>query len=155
VRHSDQLARLGGDEFVVVLEDLGDVAARRGRRGRPGGDKILSALGQPYQLGSHVLFKTRRASASRCSTAPATDIETLLKQADLAMYRAKADGRNAPASSTPACRTRPTAAPPSRAGDARRPVAATSSPVLPAAVRSAGAWSAPKCWCAGSAARTS
>jgi diguanylate cyclase (GGDEF)-like protein/PAS domain S-box-containing protein len=93
VRHSDQLARLGGDEFVVVLEGLGcmrDGAASEADRVAA---KILSVLGQPYQLGSH-LFKTSASIGVALFGAHGTDIETLLKQADLAMYRAKADGRN-------------------------------------------------------------
>jgi diguanylate cyclase (GGDEF)-like protein/PAS domain S-box-containing protein len=93
VRHSDQLARLGGDEFVVVLEGLGclqDGAASEADRVAA---KILSVLGQPYQLGSH-LFKTSASIGVALFDAHGTDIETLLKQADLAMYRAKADGRN-------------------------------------------------------------
>ncbi|GGY09017.1 EAL domain-containing protein [Massilia dura] len=93
VRHSDQLARLGGDEFVVVLEGLGmspqSAAAEAGRVVT----KILSALGQPYQLGS-VLFKSTASIGTTLFHGDGTNIETLLKQADLAMYRAKADGRN-------------------------------------------------------------
>jgi diguanylate cyclase (GGDEF)-like protein/PAS domain S-box-containing protein len=93
VRHSDQLARLGGDEFVVVLEGLGaeagDAAAEAGQVAA----KVLSTLGQPCQLDS-LLFKSTASIGITLFDAAGTDIETLLKQADLALYRAKADGRN-------------------------------------------------------------
>ncbi|QGZ42353.1 PAS domain S-box-containing protein/diguanylate cyclase (GGDEF)-like protein [Pseudoduganella flava] len=93
VRHSDQLARLGGDEFVVVLEDLApmqrDAAAEAGRVVA----KILAAVGQPCQLGA-LLFKTTPSIGIALFHGDGISIETLLKQADLAMYRAKADGRN-------------------------------------------------------------
>jgi EAL domain-containing protein (putative c-di-GMP-specific phosphodiesterase class I) len=55
--------------------------------------KLLSALGQPYQLGS-LLFKSTASIGITLCHGNGTNIETLLKQADLAMYRAKADGRN-------------------------------------------------------------
>jgi len=93
VRHSDQLARLGGDEFVVVLEGL--AASRHGAASEAERviNKILFALGQPYQLDS-LLFRSTASIGVTLFDGDATDIETLLKQADLAMYRAKADGRN-------------------------------------------------------------
>ena len=93
LRHSDQLARLGGDEFVVVLEGLGSVQPGAASEADRVASKILWTLGQPYQLGSH-LFKTSASIGVALFDAHGTDIETLLKQADLAMYRAKADGRN-------------------------------------------------------------
>jgi diguanylate cyclase (GGDEF)-like protein len=93
VRHSDQLARLGGDEFVVVLEDLApmqrDAAAEADRVVA----KILAAVGQPCQLDS-LLFRTTASIGIALFHGDGISIETLLKQADLAMYRAKADGRN-------------------------------------------------------------
>ncbi|MFC5459313.1 putative bifunctional diguanylate cyclase/phosphodiesterase [Massilia niabensis] len=94
VRHSDQLARLGGDEFVVVLEGLG--VAERGAASEADrvATKILSALGQPYQLGAY-MFKSSASIGITLFDAHGTNSDTLLKQADLAMYRAKADGRNA------------------------------------------------------------
>ena len=93
VRHSDQLAWLGGDEFVVVLENLGPSIYRAACEADLVVAKILSSLGQPYQLGS-VLFKSSASIGITLFRDNAASIETLLKQADLAMYRAKADGRN-------------------------------------------------------------
>jgi diguanylate cyclase (GGDEF)-like protein/PAS domain S-box-containing protein len=92
VRHSDQLARLGGDEFVVVLEALGATPQRAAVEADHVVAKILSTLGLPYQLGS-LLFKSTVSIGITLFNGNG-DIENLLKQADLAMYRAKADGRN-------------------------------------------------------------
>lgn len=92
VRHSDELARLGGDEFVVVLEGLGTTSAGAAAEADRVVCKILAALGQPYQLGS-VLFRSTASIGIALFGGHDTNSETLLKQADLAMYRAKADGR--------------------------------------------------------------
>jgi diguanylate cyclase (GGDEF)-like protein/PAS domain S-box-containing protein len=93
VRDSDRLARLGGDEFVVVLESLGhssnSAAAEAGRVVA----KLLATLGQPYQLGS-LLFKSSASIGITLFDGRGSKIEALLKQADLAMYRAKAAGRD-------------------------------------------------------------
>jgi diguanylate cyclase (GGDEF)-like protein/PAS domain S-box-containing protein len=93
LRESDHLARLGGDEFVVVLENLGTCRDDAIGEAQLVSRRILDALGVPFDL-----------VACECSTSPSigttlfdgdrTGIDTLLKQADLAMYRAKADGRN-------------------------------------------------------------
>ena len=93
LRDADHLARLGGDEFVVVLENLGPAAPAAIAESQRVGQRILEALAPPFDLG-----------ACRCTSSPSigvtlldnhnTGIDSLLKQADLAMYRAKADGRN-------------------------------------------------------------
>jgi diguanylate cyclase (GGDEF)-like protein/PAS domain S-box-containing protein len=93
VRDSDQLARLGGDEFVVVLEGLGGSSSEVAAEADRVVVKILSALGQPYQLGS-LLFKSSASIGITLFDGKGSNSETLLKQADLAMYRAKAAGRN-------------------------------------------------------------
>lgn len=93
VGDSDQLARLGGDEFVVVLEGLGHSSSSAAAEADRVGTKIVSTLGQPYQLGS-LLFKSSASIGITLFNGSGSDIETLLKQADLAMYRAKASGRD-------------------------------------------------------------
>jgi diguanylate cyclase (GGDEF)-like protein/PAS domain S-box-containing protein len=93
VRHSDQLARLGGDEFVVVLENLGMLERAAAIEADRVAGEILSALGHPYLLNAHS-FSSTASIGITLFDANDTNIETLLKQADLAMYRAKADGSN-------------------------------------------------------------
>jgi diguanylate cyclase (GGDEF)-like protein len=88
VRASDTVARLGGDEFVVLLPEISgpaDAAAVA--------KKILAAMAQPF----HLLGRDVRVTASiGISICPqhGIDEQTLKKNADIAMYEAKAEGRN-------------------------------------------------------------
>jgi diguanylate cyclase (GGDEF)-like protein len=93
LRHCDQLARLGGDEFVAVLEDLGDDVHEAVTEAQHVLEKLQSALGQPYYLDERLFLSTPSMGVALFDGV-VTDIETLLKQADLAMYRAKSEGRN-------------------------------------------------------------
>jgi diguanylate cyclase (GGDEF)-like protein len=92
LREGDTVARLGGDEFVVVLAEIGlteqDVAAAAETVGK----KLLAVLTQPYQLGS--VAHTCSASIGITLFGGADVPEELLKQADLALYKAKDSGRN-------------------------------------------------------------
>jgi len=88
VRDSDIAARLGGDEFVVVLTEVeGATATARVA------DKILRTLGQPYRIREHDLHSTPSIGLAFFPT-DGDDVESLLKNADTAMYHAKAQGRN-------------------------------------------------------------
>lgn len=93
VRHCDQLARLGGDEFVLVLENLAGDAQDAVSEARHILDKLQACLAQPYYLDGRLFLSTPSMGVALFD-GDATDIETLLKQADLAMYRAKSEGRN-------------------------------------------------------------
>jgi diguanylate cyclase (GGDEF)-like protein/PAS domain S-box-containing protein len=93
VRKTDTVARLGGDEFVVMLEDLGDDPDAAAVRARIVAEKILTYLREPFDLDGHQHY----ASASMGVTSLnglQDSVNELLKQADLAMYQAKAAGRN-------------------------------------------------------------
>jgi len=88
VRAADTVARLSGDEFTIVLPDLGHVddAARVV-------EKIVDHFRHPFQIGGVELY----VSASIGITIypfDDTDVKGLLRNADVAMYRAKAKGRN-------------------------------------------------------------
>jgi len=92
VREADTVARLGGDEFVVMLEDLGDNPHEVALQAKHVGEKILNALNPPYQLDGN-----EHLSTSSIGIAPFNrqhGVGELLKQADIAMYQAKAAGRN-------------------------------------------------------------
>jgi len=94
VRSSDTVARLGGDEFVVMLEHLGDDPRLATDRARVAGEKIRTALSEPYELAGHAYYGTCSIGIT-CFSQQQHGIGDLLKQADLAMYQAKAAGRNA------------------------------------------------------------
>ncbi len=93
VRASDTVARLGGDEFVVLLERLGVDAQEVSQQTKLLAEKILTSLSQPYQLHGNEHISTCSIGATRFST-PEDVVGDLLKQADIAMYQAKAAGRN-------------------------------------------------------------
>ena len=93
VREADTVARLGGDEFVVVLDDLSEDALDAASQAETIGKKILVALNAPYRLAG----REHRSSPSIGITLMGESVQSvddLLKQADLAMYQAKAAGRN-------------------------------------------------------------
>jgi diguanylate cyclase (GGDEF)-like protein/PAS domain S-box-containing protein len=93
LRGVDTAARFGGDEFVVMLEGLDPDETTAGTQAKSIGEKILFALEQPYLLDE----KHYRSSASMgVAVFGATDqsADELVKRADLAMYQAKAAGRN-------------------------------------------------------------
>jgi len=92
-RESDQVARLGGDEFALVLEDLGCSVSDAVTETNHVLDKLVAGLGEPYALPGGVFASTPSVGVVVFDGVSA-DIETLLKQADLAMYQAKAEGRN-------------------------------------------------------------
>ncbi len=88
LRGQDTVARIGGDEFTVLLEDIKGIAAAETVC-----RKILHALSKPFNVGAQ---KTFISGSIGISVYPENghDVDTLLKNADLAMYRAKELGRN-------------------------------------------------------------
>jgi diguanylate cyclase (GGDEF)-like protein len=93
LRECDTAARLGGDEFVVMLEELSPVLTEAMRHARLVGEKVLACLNEPYLLAGQIHHSTPSIGATliRGRRVSATE---LLKQADTAMYQAKAAGRN-------------------------------------------------------------
>ncbi len=88
VREGDVLARLGGDEFAVLLEDVvGPLEAEAVAR------NIGAALQEPFQVGGRAISVTASVGITVCP-ADSTDPVALLNNADIAMYRAKEQGRN-------------------------------------------------------------
>ncbi len=93
VRESDTVSRLGGDEFVVMLEHLGADPERSAAMVAKEAQRIADRLAMPYSI---------RGADYRCSASigialfsgESTSTESLMKQADLALYQAKADGKN-------------------------------------------------------------
>lgn len=88
VRHSDTVSRLGGDEFVVlVLEDT------NAEHSTITAEKIIRALSEPHHLSGNELHITTSIGIS-LFPADGADAETLIKNADTAMYHAKKKGKN-------------------------------------------------------------
>ena len=88
VRESDMVARLAGDEFVVLLPEQCDEASLT-----VVAQRILATVGKPYDLLGHEFRVTVSVGISRYPD-DAEDEESLIKHADVAMYRAKEQGRN-------------------------------------------------------------
>jgi diguanylate cyclase (GGDEF)-like protein len=88
VRESDAVARLGGDEFVVLLPELGD-----GKDAAAVAQKILSVIAKPFTLIGHE-FRVTASIGISVYPQDGRDEQTLTKNADIAMYQAKAEGKN-------------------------------------------------------------
>jgi diguanylate cyclase (GGDEF)-like protein len=93
VRDGDTVARLGGDEFVVVLVNAGKKEKDAAATVEATGERILSALSQPFQLGS-IAYVTSASAGLTLFKGDDASAEDLLKQTDLAMYKSKESGQN-------------------------------------------------------------
>ncbi|OBV40733.1 EAL domain-containing protein [Janthinobacterium psychrotolerans] len=88
LREGDTLARLGGDEFIVLLENVdGQYGASQVA------EKLVGMFEQPFLVASHELFVTCSVGVSLYPD-DAQDLNMLIRNADVAMYQAKARGRN-------------------------------------------------------------
>lgn len=90
VRQTDTLARLGGDEFAFILHDLQEPAEASNFATR-----VICALSLPFSLEGQVATIGVSIGIALCSGADArTESDHVLRCADMALYRAKAEGRN-------------------------------------------------------------
>jgi len=87
VREEDLVARLGGDEFCVLLEGIESPEAAGAVA-----EKLLQSLAAPHPVGDRTL-DTGASIGIACQPEDGEDVETLLMNADIAMYRAKTSGR--------------------------------------------------------------
>ena len=88
IRETDVVSRLGGDEFTVLLPDMTDeihasIIAKN----------ILASLAEPFMLYGHEVYSSASIGITICPD-DGEDTNTLLKNADMAMYEAKDQGRN-------------------------------------------------------------
>ncbi|QIZ78559.1 EAL domain-containing protein [Ferrimonas lipolytica] len=84
---ADMLCRFGGDEFVVFVPD-----ALSTKKLEQLADRLLHAFSQPFEVGSQVFYISTSIGISRCPE-DGEQLEFLVKNADLAMYQAKEEGR--------------------------------------------------------------
>lgn len=97
VRAEDTVARLGGDEFVVILEGLGAQEAQAAGRAEHLAEQIRLALALPFSFERHEMsrqFQTTASIGICLFHADTSSLDDLLKHADMALYDAKAAGRN-------------------------------------------------------------
>lgn len=88
IRECDTAARIGGDEFVVVMEDFDEFSNITSVA-----NKLLKVLAEPVNIGRHELYTTASIGISIFPD-DGDSVETLIKAADAAMYRAKEKGKN-------------------------------------------------------------
>jgi diguanylate cyclase (GGDEF)-like protein/PAS domain S-box-containing protein len=93
VREADSVARLGGDEFVVMLQGLSVDALEAAADAEQVGHKILDAFAPQFLLADREYRSTPSIGITLFGNG-SQGVDDLLKQADLAMYQAKAAGRN-------------------------------------------------------------
>ena len=93
VRDGDTVARLGGDEFLIVLEGLGNKPNEAGVLAEAVADKTMNNLNAPYLLAGVEHFNSPSVGLVLFGEAKLS-AEDLMKCADMAMYQAKASGRN-------------------------------------------------------------
>ncbi len=88
VREVDTVARLGGDEFTIILSSINGAGDAEQVAG-----KVMKTLAQPFSVEGHELFVTTSIGICLFPT-DSDDPASLIKKADIAMYSAKAQGRN-------------------------------------------------------------
>ncbi|MBV6285719.1 bifunctional diguanylate cyclase/phosphodiesterase [Pseudomonas aegrilactucae] len=88
VRDIDTVARLGGDEFIILLPGLHQASDAEHIA-----NKLLACFGAPFQAGEHEFF-TSASIGTSLYPQDGTDVASLIRNADAAMYRSKAKGRN-------------------------------------------------------------
>jgi diguanylate cyclase (GGDEF)-like protein len=89
IRDADALGRLGGDEFVVISEELSLAAGPE-----LVAERLLDALNHPFKLGADKETQLTVTASIGIAVGEHTSAEELLRNADIAMYRAKWDGKN-------------------------------------------------------------
>ena len=88
VRKSDTVARIGGDEFIIMVQDLKNVDGAIKIA-----DKIINSFNQPFKINDQDTYISASMGVSIYLT-DGEDVETLIKNADMAMYQAKEMGKN-------------------------------------------------------------
>ncbi len=100
IRTTDTIARFGGDEFVILLEDINDL-----ENATQVASWIIQALKSPFQIEGRELFITASIGVVM-GAAAYTDADEVLRDADIAMYHAKSNGKSRYEIFYPTLRTR-------------------------------------------------
>ena len=94
VRECDTVARLGGDEFVVMVDDLAPTLPDAIAKSRTVAEKIVALLSQPYDISDREHRSSSSVGVALFGADSGITAEETFKRADVAMYQAKAAGRN-------------------------------------------------------------
>ena len=94
IRETDTAARIGGDEFVLMLEGLSESQEEAASQARQIAEKILARIAEPYALSGRECISTSSIGITVFGYGKENGTQ-ILQQADIAMYQAKAAGRNA------------------------------------------------------------
>lgn len=94
VREEDTVARFGGDEFIVLLENLDDAPDRAALSAKKVADKLLKVISQPCVLKEKSFSCSASIGVALWQGNVTTDLNELLKHADVAMYEAKKANRS-------------------------------------------------------------
>lgn len=94
VRESDVVARLGADEFAILLDNLSDTAEDAAAYAKVVADKVLTVANQPYLLAGHECHCPSSIGITIFGDEPGISTK-VVQQAEMAMFQAKAAGRNA------------------------------------------------------------
>jgi diguanylate cyclase (GGDEF)-like protein/PAS domain S-box-containing protein len=93
IRREDSVARMGGDEFILILTELDDAIDRAAEKARNIAEEISHCISAPCTVEGHEMHITPSIGVSLFPK-PGIDSNDILKQADTAMYKAKAAGCN-------------------------------------------------------------
>jgi diguanylate cyclase (GGDEF)-like protein/PAS domain S-box-containing protein len=93
VREADMVARLGGDEFVILIQPMEDTREGAAAQAETVAAKVVAAMAAPFQL-AEMMYSVSVSIGVTTMCGTVDTVESTLRQADAAMYQAKACGRN-------------------------------------------------------------
>lgn len=94
IRESDTVARLGGDEFVVMVDNLSTQFSSAVAQAKLIADKIMQSLSATFELPNGIDYRSTPSIGITLFKDTSVTVDELLKQADIAMYCVKREGRN-------------------------------------------------------------
>ena len=94
VRVEDTVARISGDEFIILISDISEGMGATAQIAETVAVKIIESLKEPMNIGNNELIISTSIGISLFPSAQMETVESIIKQADTALYNAKEEGRN-------------------------------------------------------------